>query len=102
MPNMDDFRDVYLNTCQYSCHAIKDNLEGDNCRERFCPTYIKYLLDSDYNGPESRILVSTNDREVTQFCAGWMLELVKEFGWQHRIHLQLKQCRCAASNTCQL
>lgn len=102
MPDMDYFREIYVNTCQFSCHVIENNLEGDNCREKFCPVYVKYLLDGYYNVPDTHILVSEDNQAVNQFCAGWILELMRELGWNHRIHVQLKECRCAASKSCRI
>ena len=44
--------------------------------------------------------VSNNEKEVNDFCATWMIHLIQELGWQKRIHLNLKECNCAAGKTC--
>jgi len=45
-------------------------------------------------------LVSTHHKEVAEFCATWMLNLIKELGWHRRIRLNLKECACAAGKDC--
>lgn len=100
MPNAEDIREIYISTCQMTCHVVSDDIENENCRGKFCPTYVTDLLDGVIHDKTTRYHVSTDTKEVNEFCAQWMVELVKELGWEHRIYLNLKTCRCAASRSC--
>ncbi|CAF0907734.1 unnamed protein product [Rotaria sordida] len=100
VPATDELQEIYVDACQLSCGLVNNNHEADGCREKFCPNYVNYLL-TGFTIPDSPpSLASTNQKEVEKFCATWMLHLLEEFGWQRRIHLNLKDCTCAAGTDC--
>jgi hypothetical protein len=99
-PTIDEIQELYVDTCQSSCSLVKDNEEEQDCRERFCPNYASYLLTGVTIPGSSPSLASSHRKEVAEFCATWMINLINEIGWKRRIHLNLKECICAAGKDC--
>ena len=99
-PTFDDLQEIYVDTCQSSCNLVKDNDEAQDCRDKFCPNYASYLLTGVTNPNSPPSLASSHQKEVQKFCAMWMVHLIEELGWQRRIHLNLKECNCAAGKDC--
>ncbi|CAF1297408.1 unnamed protein product [Rotaria sordida] len=99
-PSIDERQEIYLDTCQTSCGSVSNNDEAEECREKFCPTYVTYLLTglTDINSKPS--LASTHSKEVVDFCATWIVRLIDQLGWQNRIQLSLNDCICAAGKDC--
>jgi hypothetical protein len=79
---------------------VQNDEEAKDCREKFCPNYASYLLTRVTIPGLSPSLVSSHRKEVAEFCAIWMINLIHELGWQRRIHLNLKECICAAGKDC--
>jgi len=99
-PTADELQEIYVDTCQSSCSYVKSDEQEQDCREKFCPNYVSYLLTGVPVQDSSPTLVSSHRKEVAEFCAMWMINLIDELGWQRRIHLNLKECACAAGNHC--
>ena len=97
---MDKLHEIYVDTCQSSCEFVNDKVQADECREKFCPTYVSHLLTgvSDPNVKPS--LASTEQREVVEFCATWMLRLLEEFNWRYHVRVNFDECVCAAGQDC--
>jgi len=98
-PTAEEREEIYTETCQMSCIGLTNESETKECNDRFCPNYVSYLLNGVSLDPKPT-LVSTNNREVEQFCANWMLKLIKTFGWHQRIRLSLRDCVCAGGKSC--
>lgn len=99
-PSVEDRQEIYLDTCQASCGIVNNNDQAQECREKFCSTYVEYLV-SGYVDPNAKpSLASTNSKEVAEFCATWLVHLIEQFGWQNRFRLNLKECICAAGKDC--
>lgn len=97
---MDERQLIYVDTCQTSCGLVSNNAEQEECRENFCPTYVHYLITGVAQVEIKPSLASTNQREVVDFCAMWVVHLIEQMGWQNRIKLNLKECVCAAGKDC--
>ncbi|CAF4536064.1 unnamed protein product, partial [Didymodactylos carnosus] len=98
-PTADERHTIYLETCQANCDEITTGSKRKECSGQFCPNYVNYLINGVVNDvPPSS--VSGDKKEVEQFCANWMVKLIDSFGWHARIHLNLKECMCAASTQC--
>lgn len=99
-PSNDERQEIYLDTCQTSCGLVSNNDEAQECRQKFCPTYVNYLL-AGYTDTDSKpSLASSHRKEVSEFCATWLVQLIEQFGWQYRVRLNLKECICAAGKDC--
>jgi len=98
----EELQELYVDTCQSSCSWVTNEGEAHDCREKFCPNYVSYLLTGASIPGSSPSLASSHRKEVTKFCAMWMLSLLDELGWQRRNHLNLKECICAAGKDCLL
>ena len=96
----EELQEIYVDTCQFSCGLVNNDDEAHECREKFCPNYTSYLLTGVTNPDASPSFVSSHQKEVAEFCATWMVHLINEIGWQRRIHLNLKECNCAAGKNC--
>ncbi len=96
----DQLQEIYVDTCQASCGLVNHHDEADECREKFCPNYSSYLLTGFTLPDSSPSFVSSQHKEVADFCATWMIHLLEELGWQRRIHLHLKECTCAGNKDC--
>jgi hypothetical protein len=99
-PLTDELQELYIDTCQISCGLVSNNEEATECREKFCPNYASYLLTGFTNPDSSPSFVSSHHKEAADFCATWMIHLIEELGWRRRIHLNLKECTCAAGKDC--
>ncbi|CAF3225814.1 unnamed protein product [Rotaria socialis] len=99
-PSMNDRQELYLDTCQTSCGSVSSNDEAEACRENFCPNYVTYLLTGLVDEHAKPALASKDRKEVGEFCATWILHLIRQLGWQNRIHLDLNNCICAAGKDC--
>ena len=97
---MDKRHEIYVDTCQSSCEFVNDKAQAEECQEKFCPTYVTYLLTGvgDLNVKPS--LASTEQREVVQFCAAWILRLLEELTWRYQIRVNFDECVCAAGQDC--
>ena len=98
--SVEKFQKVYLLTCQSSCDSVVQRDEARQCREQFCPTYVKYLMTGDAASNSTLTVVSSDRREIAQFCATWIIHLLEQFDWQHRARLHLHECLCAAGKDC--
>ncbi len=83
-----------------SCGFVSDHGEAQECRERFCPNYVDYLLTGYTAANTKPSLASTHHKEVAEFCATWLVHLIEQLGWQNRVRLNLKECICAAGKDC--
>lgn len=99
-PLADERQEIYLDTCQSSCGTVSNHDQAQECREKFCPNYATYLLTGSTMPGSTPSLASTHRKEVSKFCATWMIQLIEELGWNARIHLNLKECICAAGKDC--
>ncbi len=97
---MDELQELYIDTCQSSCILVKNDDDAQECREKFCPNYASYLLTGVTIPGSIPTRVSSHRKEVAEFCATWMLNLIDALGWQRRIHLKMKECICAAGTDC--
>ncbi|CAF1215249.1 unnamed protein product [Rotaria sp. Silwood1] len=99
-PSIGERQEIYLDTCQMSCGSVSNHDEAEECREKFCPNYVSYLLTglTDINSKPS--LASTHHKEVVDFCATWIVRLIEQVGWKNRIQLNLNECICAAGKDC--
>jgi hypothetical protein len=97
---MDELQELYVDTCQSSCGLVTNDEQAQDCREKFCPNYSSYLLTGVTIPGSSPSLASNHGKEVAEFCAMWMINLLNELGWYRRIHLNLKECVCAAGKDC--
>jgi hypothetical protein len=79
---------------------VQNDEEAKDCREKFCPNYASYLLTGVAIPGSPPTRASSRQREVAEFCATWMINLIDALGWQRRIHLNMKQCICAAGKNC--
>lgn len=100
MPTIDELHELYVDACQASCSAVSNGEQAQECRDKFCPNYSSYLLTGATIPGSTPSLVSNEQKEVTNFCATWMINLIQELGWYRRIRLNLKECACAASKDC--
>ncbi len=99
-PSHDELHEIYLDTCQMSCGLVGNNDEAQECREKFCPKYVNYLLTGYIDRDSKPSLASSHRKEVAEFCATWLVHLIEQLGWQNRVRLNLKQCACAAGKDC--
>jgi hypothetical protein len=99
-PTMEDHQDIYLGTCQMSCGLVSNNDQSTECREKFCPNYVNYLITGLIDADSKPSLVSTHRQEVAEFCATWLVHLIDQIGWRYRVRLNLKECVCAAGKDC--
>lgn len=79
---------------------VTDAEEADECRDKFCPNYVNYLLTGVTDANAKPTLASTNHKEVAEFCATWIVRLIENIGWQNRIPMNLNKCMCAAGKDC--
>lgn len=100
VPTMDELQELYIDACQASCAVVSNDEQAQECREKFCPNYSSYLLTGTTIPGSLPSLVSSQQKEVAEFCATWMINLLQELGWRRRIHLNMKECACAASKEC--
>lgn len=99
-PSLDGHHDIYLGTCQMSCGLVSKEYEANECRDKFCPNYVNYLLTGYTDRDYKPSLASTQSQEVAEFCATWLVYLIDHIGWEYRIRLNLKECVCAAGKDC--
>jgi hypothetical protein len=99
-PTMNELEEIYVDTCQASCGLVTNEEQAQECREKFCPNYSSYLLTGVTIPGSSPSLASNHGKEVSEFCAMWMVNLINELGWHRRIRLNLKECICAAGKDC--
>ncbi|CAF1086607.1 unnamed protein product [Adineta steineri] len=99
-PSAEERHEIYLDTCQMSCGLVNNDEQAQECREKFCPNYVTYLLTGVSDPDAKPSLVSTHRKEVANFCATWILHLIEQFGWQYRFQLNQKECLCAAGKEC--
>jgi len=98
--SMNELQEIYVDTCQSSCGVVNDHEETNDCREKFCPNYVSFVLTGATIPDSTPSLVSNNHKKVAEFCATWMVHLIEELGWQRRNHLNLKECNCAGGKDC--
>ena len=101
-PSNDERQEIYLETCQASCHVVKNVDENKECRKHFCSNYVEYLTTGHVEKNVRPTLASTDRKEAEEFCATWLVHLIDQFGWQNRLRLNLKECVCAAGKECLL
>ncbi|CAF1049021.1 unnamed protein product [Rotaria sp. Silwood1] len=99
-PASDELQEIYVDTCQLSCGLVTNNHEADECRQKFCPNYVHYLLTGFTLSDSAPSIASNDKKEVAKFCATWMVHLLQELGWNRRIRLNLKECNCAGGTDC--
>ena len=97
---MDEVQELYSEACQASCALVTNEEQAQECREKFCPNYSTYLLTGLTIPGSTPSLASSQPKEVAEFCAMWMINLINELGWHRRIRLNLKECVCAAGKDC--
>jgi hypothetical protein len=101
-PSTDERQEIYLDTCQISCGLVSNNDEAQECREKFCPNYVNYLLTGYTDIDAKPSLASSHQKEVAGFCATWLVHLLEQFNWNYRVRFNLKECMCAAGKNCLL
>ncbi|UJR27146.1 hypothetical protein I4U23_008445 [Adineta vaga] len=99
-PAGDELQEIYFETCQESCSVVRNEEEANECREKFCPNYTNYLLTGLSMQGSTPSSATSHSKEAAEFCATWILHLIRELGWQRRIRLNNQDCTCAAGKNC--
>lgn len=99
-PAGDERHEIYLETCRESCRMVSHADEATECRENFCPEYVEYLSTGHVDKDAKPTLASSHEKEVAEFCATWLVQLIDQFGWQNHVRLNLQDCVCAAGKNC--
>lgn len=81
---------------------VKNADEAHECRENFCSNYVEYLATGHVEKNVKPTLASTDQKQVEEFCATWLVHLIDQLGWQNRLRLNLRECVCAAGKDCLL
>ncbi|CAF1041692.1 unnamed protein product, partial [Adineta ricciae] len=95
-PSIEEVHEIYLGTCEISCGVVSNSAEGQECRDKFCPNYVSYLVTGIVDQDVKPSLASSHHKEVSNFCATWLVHLIEQFGWNYRFRLNMKECTCAA------
>ncbi|UJR22147.1 hypothetical protein I4U23_025211 [Adineta vaga] len=99
-PSTEELQEIYFETCEISCGVVSNSDEAYECRQKFCPTYVNYLVTGVTDPDVKPSLASSHPKEVGDFCATWLIHLIEQFGWNYRFRLNMKECTCAAGKDC--